>query len=124
MLNTGFIKYLYKLRKRERGYFVLVDYQSLFANLVPLTLPQLSFSVKCRRNKLQLVNKSTEILRLATSHIAHLCNQFSHVFALLISMLFLTLKSINFYQDRAKIKLFSPKNAKCLSAGGSAWLHK
>ena len=38
----------------------------------------------------QLVNKRTVILPLATSHIAiaHLCNQFNHVFALLISATF------------------------------------
>ena len=36
-----------------------------------------------------LVNKRTEIFPLATSqcsHIAHLCSQFNHAFALLVSM--------------------------------------
>ena len=62
----------------------------------------------------QLVNKRTEILPLATSHIAHLCN---YVFALLISMPHF--KSINFYQNRLKIKLFLKKNTKFSIAGVS-----
>ena len=63
----------------------------------------------------QLVNKRAEILLLATSHIAHLRNQFSSVFALLISMP--RSKSINIYQNRPKIKLFSQKTTKFSSAG-------
>ena len=29
----------------------------------------------------QHVNKKTKILQLATTHIAHLCNQFNHIFS-------------------------------------------
>ena len=53
-----------------------------------------------------LVNKRTELLLLATSHITiahHLCNQFNHGFALLISMP--RFKSIYFCQNRPKITL-------------------
>ena len=57
------------------------------------------------------------MLLLATSHIAHLCNQLKH-FALLISMP--RFKSNIFYQKSAKIKLFLQKNAKLSSARGSA----
>ena len=52
----------------------------------------------------QLVNRRTKILPLATSHIAHLRNQFNHVFALLISLPSFT--SINFYQNSPKINIF------------------
>ena len=54
----------------------------------------------------------TEILLLATFHIAiaYLRNQFADVFALLISMLHF--KSINFYQNRPKIKFFLRKKYK------------
>ena len=52
----------------------------------------------------------SEMLPLATSHIAHLCNQFNHVFALLISRP--RFKSINLNQNRPKIKLFWKKKYK------------
>ena len=81
-------------------YSVSVNYQSLLSNLVPLARPQLSFSLRYRQNRLfperflnygiswftSLQIKRTEILQLATYHIAYLCNQLNHVFALLISM--------------------------------------
>ena len=55
--------------------------------------PQLFFSINCIRNRLlrlsfielfnfiiyQHQNKRTKILSLATTQIAHLCNQFNHV---------------------------------------------
>ena len=53
------------------------------------------------------------MLSLATSHIAHLCNQLNHV-ALPISIP--RFKSIIFYQNSCEIKLFLQKNAKFLSA--------
>ena len=49
----------------------------------------------------------TKILPLATSHIAHLCNQLNDVFALLISMP--RVETINFYQNKPKFKLFLQK---------------
>ena len=55
----------------------------------------------------RLIKKRTEILLLAISHIAHLCNQFNCLFALLIPMP--RFKSINFYQNRPEIKLFLQK---------------
>ena len=68
-------------------YSVLVDYQSLLSNLVPL---------------------ARKIIPLATSHhVIHLCNQFGHVFAGLISLP--RLKSINFYQNRLKLSFFAKK---------------
>ena len=42
--------------------------------------------------------------------VAHLCNQFIHVFAVLISMP--RFKSNNLYQTRSKIKLLLQKNCK------------
>ena len=55
-------------------------------------------------------------LPLATFHIAtaHVCNQFNDVFTLISLPHF---KSINFYQNRSKIKLILQKNTKFLSAG-------
>ena len=64
----------------------------------------------------QHVNKSTSMLSLATSHIAHKCNQLNYV-ALPISMS--RSKSIIFLNS-PKIKLFLQKNAKFSCAGGSA----
>ena len=62
----------------------------------------------------------TKILPLATSHIAHFCYRFRYVFAGLISMP--SFKSIDFYQNRLKIKLFLKKNnAKFSSAWVSAY---
>ena len=49
----------------------------------------------------QHVNKGTAMLSLATSHIAHLCNQLNHV-ALPISMT--RFKSVIFCQNSSKIK--------------------
>ena len=49
-----------------------------------------------------LVDRRTEILPLATSHIADLCNQFNRAFALLIFMPHF--KRISFYQNTLKIK--------------------
>ena len=84
----------YKLRDREGGgYSVLVNYQSFLSNFFSLALPHLFFSINCIRNRLlrvsfielfdfiiyQHLNKRTNILPLATSQIAHLCNQFNHV---------------------------------------------
>ena len=56
----------------------------------------------------------TEILSLATCPVAHFCNHFNLVFALLILMS--RFNSINFYQNRLEIKLFLKKNTKILSA--------
>ena len=50
------------------------------------------------------VNQRSEILPSATSHIAHVCNQFDHVFALRISMR--RFKSINFCYFCKKYKVF------------------
>ena len=67
----------------------------------------------------QLVNKRAEILATAIFQIAHLCNQYNHVFAQLTSIP--CFNSINFDQNRPKIiKLFFPKNTKFLSVWGSA----
>ena len=59
------------------------------------------------------------MLQLAIFHItiSRLYNQFNHVFALLISMPHF--KSINFYQNRPKIRIFLRKSTKFSSAGGS-----
>ena len=75
---------------------------------------------KCRRIKLKLAiflfyhlptcNKKAEILPLATALIAHLRSQFNYAFALLIPMP--CFKSVNFYHNRPKIKLFLQKNYK------------
>ena len=48
----------------------------------------------------QFVKEGTQILPFATSHIPHLCNQFNHVFALLISMP--RFERINSYQNSPK----------------------
>ena len=64
----------------------------------------------------QLVNKRTKTLPLATSHIAHLCKQFNHAFALLISMQ--RFKSINFYQNRPK-GFFAKKKIQNFRAQGA-----
>ena len=82
----------YKLRIRGGGYSVLVNYQSFFKFLF-ISLPQLFFSINCIRNRLlrvsfielldfiiyQHLNMRTKILLLATSQIAHLCNEFIQV---------------------------------------------
>ena len=98
MLNIGVINKRYnykhyKLRNRG-GYLVLVNFRSFLSNLFSLApSPQLFFSINCIRNRLLRVsfielfdfiiyqhrNKRTKILPLATSQIAHLCNQFNHV---------------------------------------------
>ena len=67
-----------------------------------------------------LLNKKTEFLFLATSHIAHLCNQFNYVFTLLVYMP--CFKRNNFYQNRPKCKLFLQKNTKFLSPSASRLL--
>ena len=59
---------------------------------------------------LQACNKKAEILPLATTLITHVRGQFIHVFALLISMP--RFKSINFCQNRPKIKILLQKNCK------------
>ena len=78
---------------RNRGYFALVDYQSLASKSFPLVPPPLIFLYKDRRNRslcasflelydfmiYQHVNKRAKILPLATFHIAHLCKQFNQV---------------------------------------------
>ena len=95
-----------------RDYSVLVNYQSPLSSFLRLAPLIISFSIKYRRNRLllesfielpvkdvriyQLVNKRLEILAIATSHIAHLCNKYNHVFAPLISMP--GFNSINFHQ--------------------------
>ena len=52
------------------------------------------------------------------SDISGCASESNHVFALLISVL--CFKSINFYQNKLKIKLFLQNNLNFLSAGGSA----
>ena len=90
-----------------------------FFSVSPLTLPFI-FLYKDRRNRLlcvsflelhdfmiyQHVNKRAKILPLATFHIAHLC-KYSIRFALPISMP--RFKSISFYQNSPKMKLFLKK---------------
>ena len=104
------------------GYLVLVIHQSLLPNFLPLAPTIISFSIKYSRNRLfiesffevpvqnfmiyHFVNIRTEILAIATSQIVHLCNQYNHAFIQLISMP--RFNSINFYQNRPKIKLFLP----------------
>ena len=92
MLNMGIIKKKYKFRNVGGGLFgiTVVNYQSLLSNFFPLAPQIISFSIKYRRNRLllqsfielpvlyftifQLVNKKTEILAMAISHMAHICN--------------------------------------------------
>ena len=57
------------------------------------------------------------MLSLATSHIAHLCNQLNHV---ALPNFMARFKSIIFYQNSSKVKVFLHKNSKFSSAGGSA----
>ena len=69
----------------------------------------------------QLANTRTEILPLATFHIAiaHLRKQFNDIFALLISMH--VLKSVNFHQNMGlKFSYFCKKKYKFSSAWCSA----
>ena len=66
----------------------------------------------------QLVNKRTEILAIATSHIAHVCNQYNHGFTLQISMP--RINSIIFIKIGLKLIYFCQKKTKLLSQGGSA----
>ena len=94
----------------------------------PLTLPFI-FLYKDRRNRLlcvsfyelydfmiyQHVNKRAKNLSLATFHIAHFCKH-SIRFALPISMP--RFKSINFYQNSPKIKLFLKKKCKIVKCWG------
>ena len=56
----------------------------------------------------QLANKRDEILPLPISRIAHLCNQFGHVFVLLNSF-YDTFTSINFYQNKLNIVTFAQR---------------
>ena len=63
----------------------------------------------------RLVKKKAEILPLATALIARLHNQFDHAFTLLIVMSG-HFKSINYYLNKPKIKLFLPKNIAKFSA--------
>ena len=65
----------------------------------------------------QHVNKRAKILPLATSRIAHLCEQFNQVCT---TNFYATFRSIIYYQYGPKIKLFLKKNAKFSSAGGFA----
>ena len=92
MLSIGFIK---KYKSSEKGigaggYSVLVNHQLLLSNILPLAPLIISFSIKHRRNRsllesfiklpiyefydLPACKKRTEILVIAASHIAHLCN--------------------------------------------------
>ena len=65
----------------------------------------------------QLVIKRTKILAIATSHIAHIRNYYNHAFALLMSVP--RFNSINFYQNKPKIKLCLPKKLKIFRAIGA-----
>ena len=109
---------------------MLVNYQPLLSNIFPLVPPRLFFFLKYRRNTflrmsfieqqnfmiyLQ-VNKRTAMLSLATSHIAHLCNQLNHV-ALPISMP--RFKSIIFIKIAPKFSYFCKKLRNFLALGAS-----
>ena len=83
---------IYKFRNVGGGLFgiTVVNYRSLLSNFFPLAPQIISFFKKYRRNRLllqsfielpvlyftiyQLVNKRTEILAIAISHMAHICN--------------------------------------------------
>ena len=83
----------YKLRNTGGGgYSVLVNHQSFLSNLFSLATPRLFYSINCIQNRLLRVSfielfdfiiyqhlKRTNILPLATSQIAKLCQQFNHV---------------------------------------------
>ena len=122
MIKIGFIKTYISSGIGGGGYLALVNYQSLLSNLLPLAPLILSSSINYSRIRLlhesfielpiqdfmiyQLVNKRTEIRAIATFHsdIAHFCNYYNHVLALLISLP--RFNSINFYQCKPKFKLF------------------
>ena len=107
-----------------------VNYQSFLSNFFSLAPSQVFFFVNCRRNGLlhvnfieqydliiyQHLNKRTKILPLATSQIAHLCNQVNHV----CTANFCHVLRALLHQNSPEIRLFLQKNAKFLSAGGSA----
>ena len=92
MLNISVINN-YTINLEMGGLFSINYYQSFLSSLFSSALPQLFFSLNCGRNRLlhvsfielndfiiyQHLNKKTKILLLATSQIAHLCNQFNHV---------------------------------------------
>ena len=62
----------------------------------------------------QLVNTRTEILEIATCHIAHLCNWYNHAFAVLIFMP--RFNSINFHEISIKELFLQKKKKHFLSA--------
>ena len=66
----------------------------------------------------QHVNKRTAMLSLATSHIAHLCNQLNHV---ALPNFMPRFKSIIFYLNSSEVKVFSQKNAKFSSFAKSGF---
>ena len=68
-------------------------------------------------HELPACNKTADFLRLTTNLIAHLRSQFIYAFALLIPMS--RFKSINFCQNRPKIKLFFTKKFQILRALGA-----
>ena len=93
MINIGVIN-KYTINLGMGGYLVLLNYQSFLSNFFLLAPPpQLFFFINCRRNRLlhvsfielydfvlyQHLNYRTKILPLATSQIAHSCNQLNHV---------------------------------------------
>ena len=120
MIFSLVIHSFFFLECRRVGCSVLVNHQSLFSNFLPLDPIIMSFSIKYRQNRFllqssievrvldfmiyQLVNRRTEILAIAISHIAHLRNPYNHVSALLISMPHFN--NTNFYQNKPKTKLF------------------
>ena len=69
-------------------------------------------------SELLACKKKPEILPLATALIACLRNQFNHAFALLIFMP-ARFKSINYYQNRPKIKLSRQRKLQNLRALGA-----
>ena len=97
LLNLGAInKYTINL-EIGRGYPVLDNYQSFLSNLFSLAptppilllyklltkycrLLHVSFLELCEFIIYQHLNKRTKILPSATTQIAHLCNQFNHVY--------------------------------------------
>ena len=92
MFNKGFIKKYISLEIEGDIHLLLVNYQSLLSNFLPIALLTKSFSITYRRNRL-----------------------------LLDSFIQLPVKDFMIYQlvnNRPKIKLFLQK--KILSAGGSS----
>ena len=58
MLNIDFInKYIINLGRREGGYSVLVNYQSLLSNIFSIRTPELFFSIKYRLLRMSYIEE-------------------------------------------------------------------